>query len=117
MGIAGLALILLASEVPPETVWRVCSSIYALLYAIFFPRGMRRAASLESEDLNRVQMFTVGVSGGVVALLLIANAISIASFWPLATGLAYHTALALFNFYGLLQHAVSEGGAADRQRR
>jgi len=112
MSIAGLALIMLASKVPSEMVWRICSSVYALLYAIFWTYGMRLATSLEPNEINRTQIFTVLVTGIAVMALLIVNAITIASFWPLAIGLVYHTVMALFNFVGLLMRAISDGNAA-----
>jgi hypothetical protein len=112
MGISGLALILLASQVPSESVWRICSATYAVLNALFWARGMRRAANLEPEEMNRAQMLIVAVSGAATTLLLIANVLSLHSFWPLAIGLVYHVAIALFNFFGLLQRAVADGDAA-----
>jgi len=112
MGLSGLALILLASEVPSDAVWRICSSIYAFLYAVFWTHGMRLAASLGPDETNRAQMLLVGFSGVGVILLLTANTISIAAFWPFSIGLVYHTALALFNFVGLLRRAISDSPAA-----
>jgi len=73
---------------------------------------MRLANRLDSEELNRGQLLAVGLSGGAVILLQIVNAISIHAFWPFAIALTYHTALALFNFVGLLLSAISDERAA-----
>jgi hypothetical protein len=112
MSISGLALILLASRVPSDSVWWICSGVYAVLYGLFWARYMRRAAKLTPEETNRTQMVTVAVSGTATILLLAANALLLHAFWPLAVGLSYHVGLALFNFFGLLQRAVSDGEAA-----
>jgi len=108
MAISGLALVLLASQVPSETVWRICSGTYAALFALFWIRGMRIAASLEAAAINRGQLISIAVSGVATMSLLTANALSLHAFWPLALGLAYHIGLALFNFFSLLQRVVSD---------
>jgi hypothetical protein len=107
MGLSGLALILLASEVPSEKVWRCSSGLYAVLYAVFWTHGMRLAARLDPGETDRAQMLSVGISGVAVVLLLVVNAISILAFWPFAIALVYHTALALFNFVGLLRRSIA----------
>ena len=43
--------------------------------------------------------------------LLVTNALCLGSFWPFAVGLSYQVALALFNFFGLLQRAMPERDA------
>jgi len=103
---------MLASEVPSYTVWRICSAIYALLMLGFWGRGIRRATRLEPEETNRLQLTLVIIIGIVVILLLLSNVTVLQAFWPFAIGLLYQTALALFNFFGLLQRAVS-GGDTD----
>lgn len=108
MSISGLAMILLASQAPSDFVWRTCSAVYAALFVVFWTRGMRRASTLDPEDTNRAQMLIVGISGIAMILLLTANTLLIHSFWPLAVGLVYHIALALFNFFGLLRRVVGE---------
>ena len=111
MAISGLGLVLLASQVPSETVWRICSGAFAAVFALFVPYGMRRAASLEPEAINRAQMVSVGVSGVAIMSLLTANAVSLHAFWPLALGLAYNIGLALMTFFGLLQRVLSDDRA------
>ena len=108
MSMAGFALIMLASKVPSEMVWKICSSAYALLYLVFASRGIRRATSLDSSEKNTAQIFVVVVSVVAVVALLIFNATTISSFWPFAIALAFHTALGLFNFVGLLMNAISD---------
>ena len=112
ISMAGFALILLASKVPSEMVWKICSSAYALLYLIFASRGIRRATKLDPSEKNTAQIFVVVVSVAAIITLLIFNAIKISSFWPFAIALAFHTALGLFNFVGLLMNAISDGNAS-----
>jgi hypothetical protein len=105
---SGLALILLASEVPAHEVWRISSAVYALLFVVFWTKGMRTAMRLDPQETSRVQIISVGISGASVVLILTANAIYLHAFWAFAIGLTYHVALALFNFVGVLTRAISD---------
>jgi len=109
MCMSGIALVMLASEVPSSTVWRLCSAIYAVLMLGFWGAGIRRATRLEPEETDRLHLILVIITGIAVLLLLLSNVIVMQAFWPFATGLLYQTALALYNFFGLLQRAVSDG--------
>jgi hypothetical protein len=93
-------------------VWCICSAIYALLFIVFWTRGIRRASRLEPEETNQLQLLLVIVTGTMVILLLLVNAIILQAFWPFATGLVYQTGLALSNFFGLLQRAMSDDDAS-----
>ncbi len=107
IGISGFALVLLASDLPAETVWRVASALYAALFVLFFSHGMRQASNLPQGEVNRLHLVVVGCSGVAVSLLLVVNAVSLAVFWPMAVALGFQLVLALVNFVGLLNRAVS----------
>ena len=105
LGVSGLALILLASQVQEDAIWVTCSSVYALVLAVLIAGGVR--AGLDTAAADRVQLALYSFVGATVTLLQVANVVSVRAFWPLSLALAFHIFLALSSFAGLILGVLS----------
>jgi len=106
IAVSGLGLVLLVSEIPSDYVWRICSLINFGLLATGIPTGIRRANKRPKNEINRVHRLVIISSGTAVILLLFANAVAIAAFWPLSVALSFMIGMAIFNFIQLLLRAI-----------
>ena len=106
IAVSGLGLVLLVSEIPMDYAWRICSLFNFGLLAIGIPKGIRRANKRPKNEINRVQRFIILSSGTAVILLLFANTVAIAAFWPLSVALSFMIGMAIFNFIQLLLRAI-----------
>ncbi len=108
MAISGLVLFLLSTEMAEDYVWRISSGFAVGLFAFQSITGIRRARSLLRDETEYTTMYVLlGVSISV-ALLCLANAVSIVALWPIALMTVWLIGLSLFNFIQLLWRAIDE---------
>jgi len=105
---SGLALVLLTTDVALDSVWRVMSVATFGSIVIFLPSGIRQVRAQSPEELKIVQRVVVLSCLAAVILLLVANVIYIAAFWPLAVAIYFEICMALLSFVQLLWRSIFE---------
>ena len=106
VAISGLALVLLAAELGPGLVWRIASATNLVAFALFLPSGLRKVFTEYPELISLRQKLLVFPLLFTVIVLLAANAIAIAAFWPLAVAVAFQIGISLVNFVQLLWRSL-----------
>ena len=109
--VSGLALILLTTNVSLDSIWRITSLVNLGAFGVALPSGIRLARSQPTEQLKITQRVAVFSCVAAVCMLLAANVVYIAAFWPLAVAIYFAMCMALLNFVQMLWRVIF--GAPD----
>lgn len=104
--ISGLTLVLLTSDIPLESIWRSMSLVNLGVFGVALPSGVRLARSQSTEQLKIIQRVAVFSCVAAVCMLLVANVVYIAAFWPLALAIYFQICMALLSFVQLLWRSI-----------
>lgn len=101
------ALLLLTTGLPEDTVWRAASGIAALAIAgvgIVAQRSILRipAPELSRSAGSRLVFYSTASVGLAIIVLLLANVIALATFWPLFASLITSMFAAIVQFVRLV---------------
>ncbi len=111
IAISGLGLLLITTEMPLVHVWRIISAFTVVLYCFHMVTGLRRAHQVLDKEFLGGTLYLLLSLSALVSLVVAANALVLATFWPIALLLTWMIGLSLFNFIQLLWRATVEGGS------
>jgi len=104
--VSGLALILLTTNISLDSIWRIVSLVNLGVFGIALPSGIRQAMSQSKEQLKVTQRMAVFSCVAAVCMLLAANIVYLAAFWPFAVAIYFAMCMALLNFVQMLWRAI-----------
>jgi hypothetical protein len=107
LGLSLLAILLLATGLADNTIWRVMSALSAAVFAIagfLVQREFRRLGTSEVKRLpsSRIVFYLTGLTGAAVVILMIYNCFTSGAFWPFFAGLICSMMAAVLQFVRLI---------------